>query len=270
MKIPVNLRIFKDHVEISTVTTKRYCAKKSASHIQSILHHCFFPSFSNLVSQSRMFGLSRNCRNLLRFSSFLHSARSITSAPHLINVKPVRIVNENARNVPIRSFSTDKSAGRPQLSKIQLIAPNLRKTNRRRRPLATLYKDVDNSLPKVVGLAKADSFDLTSIFEDEHFGSFYQVTYVDEGRLFMNLDLKFLNLDAEDALHIVQRSEYRITDSVKDAFVFNDGVVVAWNMNDEELSHLMDFLQPFEIDSYSFDLVQQERETIAFNYGTSR
>jgi hypothetical protein len=37
-------------------------------------------------------------------------------------------------------------------------------------------------------------------------------------------------------------------------------------MNDEELNHLADFLQPFEMDPYSVDLVQQEKETIAFKY----
>ncbi|KAI6176533.1 DUF155 domain-containing protein [Aphelenchoides bicaudatus] len=194
-----------------------------------------------------MFGLTRGCRNFLRFSSILKSTRLISSTPQLLNT---------LRAPSIRQFSTNKPPPSEQIkiSKIQLIAP-LRKPNRRRRPLATLHKDEENSLPKVVGMAKAESYDLCAVFEDEHFGSFYQVTFVDD--------------DTEDALHIVQRSQYRISETIKDAFLFNDGVLVAWNMNEEEQNHLTDFLQPFEINAYDANLVQQEQESMSFTYGPS-
>jgi hypothetical protein len=144
-----------------------------------------FPEILNFVSQSNMFALSRSCRSFLKFSSLLHSTRQISSAPGLLGTRPLQFTDENVKKLSIRSFSTSKlsSKDKLQVSKIQLIAPNLRKTNRRRRPLALLYKDAENSLPKVIGMAKAESFDLCAIFEDEHFASFYQVTYVDDGTL---------------------------------------------------------------------------------------
>jgi hypothetical protein len=47
-----------------------------------------------------------------------------------------------------------------------------------------MFKEEDNLLPKVTGMAKCESYDLCAIFEDEHLGSFYQVTFVDEGKNF--------------------------------------------------------------------------------------
>jgi uncharacterized Rmd1/YagE family protein len=64
------------------------------------------------------------------------------------------------------------------------------------------------------------------------------------------------------------RSEYRIDQSIKDAFVFADGVIVTWNFNDEELSQLTDFLNPHENDSHDPGLVNQETETISYTSGT--
>jgi uncharacterized Rmd1/YagE family protein len=75
-------------------------------------------------------------------------------------------------------------------------------------------------------------------------------------------------LDAEDALHVTLRTQYQINDATKDAFIFDDGVVVAWNMDGEELNQLTEFLAPFEQDSYDTKLVQQETETISYQYGS--
>lgn len=131
-----------------------------------------------------MFALSRSFRHFVRFPSNLHSTRSITSASQLLNASSNRFTNSSQHIVPIRTVSTKKLSSNDQInvSKIQLIAPHLRKASRRRRPLATLYKDEDNSLPKVIGMAKAESFDLCAIVEDDNFSSFYQVTFVDDGR----------------------------------------------------------------------------------------
>jgi hypothetical protein len=40
----------------------------------------------------------------------------------------------------------------------------------------------DAFLPKVIGQAKADSYDLPGIMEDEHINSRYSITFVDDGK----------------------------------------------------------------------------------------
>jgi hypothetical protein len=39
-------------------------------------------------------------------------------------------------------------------------------------------------------------------------------------------------------------------------------------MDQAEMDQIADFLQPFEIDSYSVSLTNEETESMAFTYGT--
>lgn len=126
-----------------------------------------------------MFGLLRRVgQNSLRFPSYQRSISNLAGSQRFLVAK--RLANEPT----CRSVSTKEAAS---ASKIQVIAPHLRKVNRRRRPIAAMYKEQENSLPKVKGMAKCESYDLCEIFEDEHLSAFYQITYVDDGK-FSNLN----------------------------------------------------------------------------------
>jgi hypothetical protein len=68
-------------------------------------------------------------------------------------------------------------------STAQIVGSVLRKPARRRRSLTSLYarQQEDAFLPKVIGQARADSYDLPGIMEDEHINSRYSITFVDDG-----------------------------------------------------------------------------------------
>jgi uncharacterized Rmd1/YagE family protein len=80
--------------------------------------------------------------------------------------------------------------------------------------------------------------------------------------------IRLLFSDVENSLHLTARQQYRINDSIKDAFIFSDGLIISWNMDQAEMEQIADFLQPFEIDSYSASLTNEETESMAFTYGT--
>lgn len=124
-----------------------------------------------------MFRLVGVVRSSARLSSHLASVCSGSRTSILSNKKD--------ESQFLRYSSTSKSTNLSEVSRIKLIAPHLRKSTRRRRTLASLYKNEEYPLPKVVGMAKAESFDLCAICEDESFNSFYQASFLDESRRYI-------------------------------------------------------------------------------------
>ncbi|KAI6217814.1 DUF155 domain-containing protein [Aphelenchoides fujianensis] len=161
---------------------------------------------------------------------------------------------------PIPSALTAVRSTHSQPNKTTLITPplvtsNARRANRRRRSLAEIYKNQQVSdLPQVLGIARAEAFDLFRIVDDRELFQLYQITFVDD--------------DNEDTLHVTLREEYRFKEAIKDAFVFSDGVIVSWNMERPEVDQLIEFLHKFEIEPYNPTLIQQETENMSFTYSS--
>ncbi|KAI6192460.1 DUF155 domain-containing protein [Aphelenchoides fujianensis] len=162
--------------------------------------------------------------------------------------------------IPNPSALTTVRSAHSQPNKTTLITPplvtsNARRANRRRRSLAEIYKNQQVSdLPQVLGIARAEAFDLFRIVDDRELFQLYQITFVDD--------------DNEDTLHVTLREEYRFKEAIKDAFVFSDGVIVSWNMERPEVDQLIEFLHKFEIEPYNPTLIQQETENMSFTYSS--
>lgn len=68
----------------------------------------------------------------------------------------------------------------------------------------------------------------------------------------------------DDFLYV--SAKIRFGDEPREIFFFREGSVVLWNCPELECSNVLTHLKPFEIDSYSRALVQEESDCMAYNY----
>lgn len=167
-----------------------------------------------------------------------------------------------------RMYASVAAKSSPSTAFVPIASPLNRRICRRRRSLAEMYKSQDETEhPRIIGVGRAEAFDLWKMSHCTELSQFYQVTYIDDGTLAWPKCCSNINiLDNEDTLHLTPRKEYRISDDLKDAFIFNDGVVVAWNMTEIELEQLITLLQPFESVPYDAHLIKQETESMCYSY----
>lgn len=76
----------------------------------------------------------------------------------------------------------------------------------------------------------------------------------------------------KDALHDVLyvTAKYHVSDEPREMFFFREGSVVLWNCSELECSNVLQYLQRFESDSYARHLVQEESESMSYNYDMER
>uniref|UniRef100_A0A7E4UYK7 DUF155 domain-containing protein n=1 Tax=Panagrellus redivivus TaxID=6233 RepID=A0A7E4UYK7_PANRE len=138
------------------------------------------------------------------------------------------------------------------------IAPiQIRPPPRRRRRMPSLMSQhgasakSSTNFPKVRAIVIGENINLHKIAEST-WGLRYDVRYVDDG--------------CEAAIHVRPKPTYRINDDLREIFIFNEGVVVLWNMSEVEENQVREFLTEQAEDPVD-DLVQtQESETMEFTF----
>ncbi|XP_045771037.1 required for meiotic nuclear division protein 1 homolog [Maniola jurtina] len=59
---------------------------------------------------------------------------------------------------------------------------------------------------------------------------------------------------------------YAIGDEPREIIFFREGAVVFWNCTELEANNVLDFIRPFEMESYPRDVVTKEREIMTYQY----
>lgn len=121
--------------------------------------------------------------------------------------------------------------------------------------------------PKVKAFVVSEGFKLNDIAESV-LSQRYEIIFVDD--------------DCEEAIHLVPKKEYRITEDLKEYFIFSDGIVVFWNVDERESEQIIEYLldhstRPIpeairrdEMESMNFSIVDEktsgtDRDTIFIN-----
>ena len=79
----------------------------------------------------------------------------------------------------------------------------------------------DVTYPKVKAMIIAESFKLKEL-ADSVLNARYDITYVDD--------------DCEQAIHLTPKKEYKIKDDLREYFIFSDGIIVMWNVDEIEVN----------------------------------
>ncbi|VDO41324.1 unnamed protein product [Brugia timori] len=193
--------------------------------------------------------------SLLRylFASFEPNASYLRS--HAINKKQLwtKAIQSNsliARVLcmqPIKHFADTTNPLPPTVDSTTVV----RKPVRRRRPLTSVYDSTYPRGPEIIGVAMAESFRLLDLLDDDHLFSLYNCTHIDE--------------EIDDGLHFVPKPQYIIDqNAIKEFFLFADGVVVFWGINQIERSQIMDILSQYTELPYEASVVLEETDTLSF------
>ncbi|CAH2237165.1 jg11138 [Pararge aegeria aegeria] len=68
---------------------------------------------------------------------------------------------------------------------------------------------------------------------------------------------------------VVASPVYRVGDEPREIIFFQEGAVVFWNCTELEANNVLDFIRPFEMESYPRDVVTREREIMTYQYNTN-
>uniref|UniRef100_F1L7W1 Required for meiotic nuclear division protein 1 n=1 Tax=Ascaris suum TaxID=6253 RepID=F1L7W1_ASCSU len=144
------------------------------------------------------------------------------------------------------------------LNSLEAVAPleqqryrAARKNARKRRPLTAAYDFQPIIGPYVVAIPLAESFDLSTVAKDSRLIEVYQPACVDE--------------ESDEGLHFVPKDQYIIDrESVREFFVFADGVVVFWGMENAERAQVLRCLERHVESEYDSRMVQEEIDTMPF------
>ncbi|GMR41092.1 hypothetical protein PMAYCL1PPCAC_11287, partial [Pristionchus mayeri] len=124
-------------------------------------------------------------------------------------------------------------------------------SGRKKRSVTANIPLAHKNLPKVVAIAISESLDLTSIQEDPSVLGLYSAALIDD--------------EFDHAIHLVKRSEYAIDKStISEAFVFDDGVAVFWNVDDANRAQLLRDLERHSEGAFENVIALDEQDIIRF------
>lgn len=75
---------------------------------------------------------------------------------------------------------------------------------------------------------------------------------------------KFFTSSDSDVLYV--RAKYNVEEEPRDVFFFREGSVVLWNCTELESANILKFLKQFELGSYDWRDVVNEKEFMNYNY----
>lgn len=162
---------------------------------------------------------------------------------------------------PVR-FSSVKSA--PGIHENVSSLHIKKRPQKKKRPLS-----VDETLSEpghweVVAYTTADEFNLEKMISSMRRQELYDVTPVDPTS---EVNVKGSGLEL-DVIHASAR--YSVGSEPREFFIFREGTIVLWNMDDLECSNLLTFLRSFEENSYDELLVQSESDVMPYSYTDTR
>ncbi|CAB3245555.1 unnamed protein product [Arctia plantaginis] len=68
---------------------------------------------------------------------------------------------------------------------------------------------------------------------------------------------------------VVAYAVYSVGSEPREIIIFKEGGIVFWNCTEWEASNVLDFIRPFEVESYPRDVVEKEREVMTYVYQTN-
>ncbi|KHJ86843.1 hypothetical protein OESDEN_13393 [Oesophagostomum dentatum] len=101
-------------------------------------------------------------------------------------------------------------------------------------------------------MALSESLDLESILIDKSITNMFNVSYVDE--------------EFDDTIHLVKKLEYSINPAqINEIFVFQDGVVVFWNVDHAQRAHTIRDLERYMEGAYESSITMEEQDTMPYS-----
>lgn len=152
---------------------------------------------------------------------------------------PLKIQSRTAENV--RYFSVPAANAKESISSLQIKKRPVRKKG--------LLDEKQPGPYNVTAYATADEYDLENLAKALNRQNLYTSSKVENN---------------SDVLHALAR--YQVDTEPREIFFFREGTIVLWNVTDLESSNVVNFLKPYEQDSYSEKLIQGESETMNYQH----
>ncbi|XP_045503703.1 required for meiotic nuclear division protein 1 homolog [Colias croceus] len=193
--------------------------------------------------------LSRIAINVIR--STAHKSYTCRSVPELLPTinKLFSKNNDLFRTLPrftVRNYSVD--AIQPPLALDNASIPLKKKTVYKKAVLEEVSQKEGHFL--TLAYATADSYDLKGLKE-----ALIQQKLYEPGTL---------KTEVGDVM--VANAVYTIGDEPRQIIFFKEGAVVFWNCTELEAKNVLDFIRPFETESYPREVVNKEREVMTYFY----
>ncbi|CAJ0941565.1 unnamed protein product, partial [Mesorhabditis belari] len=135
----------------------------------------------------------------------------------------------------------------------EVAASKLRPKQRKRRATSVAQADRDR-LPKVVAIPLAETIDLKALLRSRGFLSLYKASYVYK--------------EFDDVLHLMKKEEYSVhkNDRESEFYIFEEGVIVFWNVSIEDRVQLLRGLEEFMVDPYESSIAGQEQDSMPYGF----
>ncbi|CAJ0597251.1 unnamed protein product [Cylicocyclus nassatus] len=131
----------------------------------------------------------------------------------------------------------------------QRVINNRRLLRKRRQVSSALAKNLRK--PEVVAMALSESLDLDGILTDPSITNMFTASYIDE--------------EFDDTIHLVKKLEYSINPAqINEIFVFQDGVVVFWNIDHAQRAHTIRDLERYMDGEYESSITMEEQDTMPY------
>ncbi|WKY01663.1 hypothetical protein Q1695_015572 [Nippostrongylus brasiliensis] len=186
--------------------------------------------------------LRRSLTSLLQFTSRVPCSR--LPAP---SSRPLSFLPTRQFHLSVLIKSAEKSVRQQEFER---TLNNSRRQIRKRRSGLSQYPRTARDA-EVVALALSESLDLDAILTDPAISNLFHISYVDN--------------DTEDTIHLVKKLEYSINPAqINEIFVFQDGVVVFWNVDHAQRAHAIRDLERHMEGPYESSVTIEEQDSMPY------
>ncbi|ENN71659.1 required for meiotic nuclear division protein 1 homolog [Dendroctonus ponderosae] len=185
-------------------------------------------------------------KSLLQIRSAFTTLKSFSTKPSIFQQTVNRLKSKSP--APLKTYSI------ANVSRFLASSPheNITSIQVKKRPLRK--KKTELSSPgvfNVVAFATSEEYNLESLVEGLQKQDLYEPQTIP---------------NAHDVVHGL--AKYKVENEPREIFFFRDGGVVLWNITDMESSNVLNFLKPYQQDSYAERVVQAESEIMNYKYHT--